>query len=71
MSKEQIGLGEVHHELTNVSKLLILSLVRDGIQQGDIADSLGIDGSAISRMFPKGVLKKIARLAKNRDPYNE
>jgi hypothetical protein len=68
MSKEPIGLGEIHQELTNVSKLMILSLVRAGIQQGDIADSLGIDGSAVSRMFPKGVLKKIARLAKNVGP---
>jgi hypothetical protein len=64
MNKEQIGLKEVHQELVNSNKLMILNLIRVGIQQKDLAESLGVDGSAISRMFPKGLLKKVAHLSK-------
>lgn len=47
--------------LETTNRLLILSLVRSGVQQKDIAATLEVSPSAMSKMFPKGVLKRIAQ----------
>lgn len=45
-------------ELETVKKLMILDLVMKGVEQGDIADVIGVSPATVSTMFPKGVLKK-------------
>lgn len=44
-------------ELTDIKKLLIMGLLRNGATQSQVADSLNVNQSSISRMFPKGVGK--------------
>ena len=44
-------------ELTVIKKLMILALVRDGMQQSQIASATGMDNAALSRAFPKGLAK--------------
>lgn len=45
-------------ELETVKKLMILDLVMKGVEQGDIAEIIGVSPATVSTMFPKGVLKK-------------
>ena len=45
----------------DLTKLLILGLVRSGITQSQIAAALGMHQTSLSRMFPKGLLTEIAR----------
>jgi predicted transcriptional regulator len=63
--KPQASLNEIRDELQIANRLMTLSLVRDGIQQKDVAATLGISESAMSKMFPKGLLKRIAQLSKS------
>lgn len=44
-------------ELSDIKRLMILALLRDGATQGDIATALGVNQSSISRMFPGGLGK--------------
>ncbi len=46
-------------ELAAIKQLLIIALLRDGVQQNHIAGALGISNSKLSEAFPKGILKKI------------
>lgn len=46
-------------ELTAIKQLLIIALLRDGVQQSHIAKALGLSEATISRAFPKGLLKTI------------
>jgi DNA-binding NarL/FixJ family response regulator len=61
---KQISLEDVHKELKILNRLAILSLVREGLQQKDIAATLGVSNSVVSEMFPKGLLKRAAHSAK-------
>lgn len=51
--------GDIHSELHDIKKLLILKLLSEGITQAQIAATLGIDQGNLSRMLP-------ARLAKSK-----
>ena len=50
-------------KLTSVEKLLVLSLVRQGLKQDHIAAAVGMHRTSLSRCFPKGVLAEVGRLA--------
>lgn len=57
---KQITLEDVYEEIRRANRLQVLTLVRRGVQQKEIAAALGISTAALSIMFPKGVLKKVA-----------
>jgi hypothetical protein len=61
---KQATLEDVRNELRMANRLMILTLVRTGIQQKDLAAVLGVTKSVVSEMFPKGLLKRVARLSK-------
>lgn len=45
-------------ELTYIRKLLMLQLVRDGVNSEVIADVLGIDASTVRHLIPMRKIKK-------------
>jgi len=47
--------------LTKVEKLLVLGLVRQGLTQNQLAASLGMHRTTLSRQFPKGLLAEVAK----------
>jgi hypothetical protein len=55
-----IELRDVHDELSTTNKLLILGMVRNGVKQKDVASAIGVSESALSRMFPSGLLRSIS-----------
>jgi DNA-binding Xre family transcriptional regulator len=61
---KQVNIEHVHDELQIANRLMILSLVRRGIQQKDLAATIGISESGMSKMFPQGLLKRVAKLSK-------
>jgi len=63
MSKE-ISLHDIHAELEISNRLMILALVRQGVPQKDIAATVGVSEGALSKMFSKGLLKRVALLSK-------
>ena len=46
-------------ELTAIKQLMIIALVRDGMQQSQIASAIGVDNATLSRAFPKGLIKSL------------
>lgn len=56
-------ISRIADELNALKKLMILQLVARGIQQAQIASTLGIAESTLSVMFPKGLLKEIKKLS--------
>jgi len=46
-------------ELAAIKQLLIMALLRDGVQQSHIATALGVSNATMSRAFPKGFAKMI------------
>ena len=62
---KQVSLEDVRDELRNSNRLMILSLVRGGVQQKDIAATLGVTDGAVSRWFPTGLLKRVAKFSKS------
>ena len=63
MSKE-IRLADIHQDLEVSIRLMILSLVREGVPQKDIAATVGVSEGALSKMFSKGLLKRVAHLSR-------
>ena len=63
MSKE-IKLDDIHEDLEISNRLMILSLVRNGVSQKDIAATVGMSEGALSKMFSTGLLKRVALLSK-------
>jgi len=61
---KQVDIQHCHEELQIANRLMILSLVRRGIQQKDLAATVGISESGMSKMFPQGLLKRVAKLSK-------
>jgi hypothetical protein len=61
---KQATLEEVQEELGIANRLMIVSLIRGGIQQKDVAGAVGVSEGSLSKMFPKGLLKRVARSAK-------
>lgn len=53
-------------EVQAVKMLLILQALALGCQQKHIAAALGISDATLSRMFPKGFAKEIAKIAERR-----
>lgn len=45
-------------ELEGIKKLQILELLAKGFSQNQIALTLGISQASVSRMFPKGAIRK-------------
>ncbi len=53
-------------ELRAVKMLLILQALASGCQQKHIAAALGVSDATLSRMFPKGFAKEVAKIADRR-----
>ena len=51
--------GPSPKELEEIKRLLVLLLLKLGASQNEIASALKVDRSMISRMFPKGIIKKL------------
>lgn len=60
MTSEQAD--KIGKELEMLRKLAILDLSDKGYSQADIANVLGVSQPTISRMFPKGIPKRMAAL---------
>ena len=61
---ENATVSDILNELETNNRLVILSLVRQGVPQKDIAAAVGISEGALSKMFTKGLLKHVASLSK-------
>lgn len=55
--------NEVMEELRAVKMMLILNALAQGCQQKHVAAALGVSDATLSRMFPKGFAKEIAKVA--------
>jgi len=66
----QAGFEEVFNELRTANRLRILSLVRSGLAQRDIAATIGVSESVVSEMFPKGLLRRVARMSRDVVPLS-
>jgi predicted XRE-type DNA-binding protein len=54
----------VLRELEDIKHLLLLGLLRSGVSQAEVAKTLGVNQSSISRMFPRaGTAKAKTRKA--------
>lgn len=62
--------GEVFR-LSSTEKLLVLSLIRQGLKQDHIASALGMHRTSLSRAFPKGVLAQVARLSGKKQGFDD
>ena len=54
-------------EMQSVKSLLILQALALGCQQKHVAAALGVSDATLSRMFPKGFAKEIAKVADRRN----
>jgi hypothetical protein len=63
--KRNITLEEIHNDLEISNRLMILSLVRAGVPQKDIAATVGVSEGALSKMFLRGLLKRVAHLSRS------
>lgn len=52
---------ETAKELVTIRKLLIVALLNSGLTQDELGAALGVHGTTIGRMFPKGALKSIGK----------
>lgn len=55
---ENKELEKISLELEGIKKLMILDLFEKGYSQSQIALTLGVGQSTVSKMFPKGALLK-------------
>lgn len=58
--------GTLADELRSIKMLLILQALATGCQQKHVAAALGVSDATLSRMFPKGFAKDIAKIAERR-----
>ena len=58
-------------EMQSIKNLLILQALAIGCQQKHIAAALGVSDATLSRMFPKGFAKEIAKVADRRSEAAE
>jgi FixJ family two-component response regulator len=58
--------NEVLEELRAVKMMLILNALVQGCQQKHVAAALGVSDATLSRMFPKGFAKEIAKVAERK-----
>lgn len=57
---------ELLQEVRAVKMVLILNALAQGCQQKHVAAALGVSEATLSRMFPKGFTKEIAKIADRR-----
>ncbi|WP_298280541.1 hypothetical protein [uncultured Bradyrhizobium sp.] len=57
---------ELIDEVRAVKMLLILNALALGCQQKHVAAALGVSDATLSRMFPKGFAKEIAKVSERR-----
>jgi hypothetical protein len=57
---------EFLEELRAVKMMLILNALAQGCQQKHVAAALGVSDATLSRMFPKGFAKEIAKVAERK-----
>jgi hypothetical protein len=55
--------NEFLEEMRSVKMLLILNALAMGCQQKHVAIALGVSDATLSRMFPKGFAKEIAKVS--------
>lgn len=58
--------NELLEEMRAVKMMLILNALAQGCQQKHVAAALGISDATLSRMFPKGFAKEIAKIAERK-----
>jgi hypothetical protein len=58
--------AELLEEVRAVKMMLILNALTQGCQQKHVAAALGVSEATLSRMFPKGFAKEIAKIADRR-----
>jgi DNA-binding transcriptional regulator LsrR (DeoR family) len=58
--------AELLQEIRAVKMMLILKALAQGCQQKHVAAALGVSEATLSRMFPKGFAKEIAKIADRR-----
>ena len=54
-------LDDVREEFRTANRLMIARLALDGVQQKDIAAVIDRAESVVSEMFPKGLLRRLAK----------
>jgi hypothetical protein len=60
---ENSTIDSLAEEMRAVKMLLILQALAVGCQQKHVAAALGVSDATLSRMFPKGFAKEIAKAA--------
>lgn len=63
---EKASIESLAEEICAVKMLLILQALAVGCQQKHVAAALGVSDATLSRMFPKGFAKEIAKIAGRR-----
>jgi DNA-binding transcriptional regulator LsrR (DeoR family) len=63
---ENTAINSLAEEMESVKMLLILQALALGCQQKHIAAALGVSEATLSRMFPKGFAKEMAKIAVRR-----
>jgi hypothetical protein len=58
--------NELLEEVRAVKMMLILTALAQGCQQKHVAAALGVSDATLSRMFPKGFAKEIAKISDRR-----
>lgn len=52
-NKTEEHLGEIAETLTQIRRLIVFSLIRNGASQDQVANALGVSQKTISRMMAK------------------
>lgn len=60
-TSKAVTMDDVWEELRIANRLMIASLALRGVQQKDIAAVIGRADSVVSEMYPKGLLRKLAK----------
>ena len=63
---ENTGIEALVEEVRAVKMLLILQALLLGCQQKHVAATLGVSDATLSRMFPKGFAKEMAKIVDRR-----
>ena len=64
---DNITTESLAEEMHSLKMLLILQALALGCQQKHVAAALGVSDATLSRMFPKGFAKEMARVAASRN----
>jgi len=50
---------QIGQELSAIKRLMVLSLLREGATQNEVATALGVSQGSVSKMFPKGIVASL------------